>query len=186
MPGLNPLVQRALESRFNNAMPTPSLQEASTPKPMDFGTGAFGNLGASATSAAGGTGQGLVVGDAQLDAILRTIRQRESRGDYTARNPFSSASGAYQFIDGTWGNYGGYRHAWQAPREVQDRKALEDIRRFLAISKGDVRAVPGMWYNPAIYRSGNWNRRPNGAGNPLTVAAYIAKWMEDYRRFGGR
>ncbi|MEX2043317.1 MAG: transglycosylase family protein [Patescibacteria group bacterium] len=54
---------------------------------------------------------------------LDTIKQRESGGDYRAQNPNSSASGAYQVIDGTWGGYGGYKRAGDAPASVQDKFA---------------------------------------------------------------
>jgi transglycosylase-like protein len=54
---------------------------------------------------------------------LDTIKQRESGGDYRAQNPSSSASGAYQVLDGTWGGYGGYQRAGDAPANVQDKFA---------------------------------------------------------------
>lgn len=56
---------------------------------------------------------------------LDTIKARESGGDYRAQNPVSSASGAYQVLDGTWGGYGGYSRAGDAPPEVQDKFAQE-------------------------------------------------------------
>ena len=54
-----------------------------------------------------------------------SVMQRESGGDIRAENPSSSASGKWQFIDGTWNNYGGYAHASDAPESVQDAKARE-------------------------------------------------------------
>ncbi len=45
--------------------------------------------------------------------------------DYTAQSSFSTASGAYQFINGTWGNYRGYPTAKSAPRDVQDARFAE-------------------------------------------------------------
>lgn len=47
----------------------------------------------------------------------------ESRGNYRAENLTSTASGAYQIIDGTWNGFGGYNHAASAPKNVQDLKA---------------------------------------------------------------
>lgn len=59
-----------------------------------------------------------------LPAVLQRIRWCESRNDYRARNPRSSASGAFQVITSTWDGHGGYRRAYLAPRSVQDRQAL--------------------------------------------------------------
>lgn len=47
----------------------------------------------------------------------------ESKGSYTAENPYSTASGKYQIVDGTWGGHGGYSHASDAPPHIQDEKA---------------------------------------------------------------
>lgn len=57
-----------------------------------------------------------------LEAIRKCIAWRESRNRPTAKNKTSTASGLYQFIDGTWNNYKGYAHAWQAPASVQTEK----------------------------------------------------------------
>jgi muramidase (phage lysozyme) len=42
-----------------------------------------------------------------MTLILETIRTFESGGNYSAENPDTSASGAYQFLDTTWDGYGG-------------------------------------------------------------------------------
>lgn len=73
----------------------------------------------------------------QRHPFLTCVRRHESdRGayphinGYAAQNPYSSASGAYQFIDSTWRNvsakagHAGYSKASQAPWFVQDAVAL--------------------------------------------------------------
>lgn len=63
--------------------------------------------------------------EASLPTVLKTIRQCESKGDYQAQNAYSSASGAFQIVTGTWNGYGGYIEAKMAPKHVQDAKAIE-------------------------------------------------------------
>lgn len=60
-----------------------------------------------------------------LPPVLKDIRRCESRDNYLAQNKRSSASGAFQFIKGTWNNYEGYAEAKLAPKYIQDAKALE-------------------------------------------------------------
>ena len=54
-----------------------------------------------------------------------SVARCESGGRYDAENPNTSASGKWQIVDGSWGNYGGYHHASDAPPEVQDARAAE-------------------------------------------------------------
>ena len=53
------------------------------------------------------------------------VMQRESGGSLTARNPTSSAAGKWQFLSSSWGGYGGYASADQAPESVQDARAAQ-------------------------------------------------------------
>jgi len=70
------------------------------------------------------TGNGVLV-----PPVLLAIRWCESRDDYQAANPSSSARGAYQFLSGSWSAYGhadryGVSTADQASRAQQDEAAL--------------------------------------------------------------
>jgi hypothetical protein len=79
-----------------------------------------------------------------LPGILLAIRRCESGGRYDARNPVSSASGAYQFISSTWARWGDLRwpEAWLAPPEVQDAAAL---RLYQASGTIPWNASKGCW-----------------------------------------
>lgn len=74
--------------------------------------------------------------DISLHPVLVCIRRHESdrgpyphKNGYKATNPRSTASGAYQFLDGTWrsmsvrAGYPGYSRAMYAPPAVQDAVA---------------------------------------------------------------
>lgn len=124
-------------------------------------------------------------GTTDLGAVLVTIRTLESGGDYTARASGSSASGAYQFIDGTWARYGGYAQAWQAPPALQDAAATEHVTGILDAHDGDVAAVPVVWYLGHRPADGapEWDTVPGaGAGNRLTPRQYQQRWLAEYDR----
>ena len=78
--------------------------------------------------------------------VLETIRTLESGGNYQAKAAGSTASGAYQFLDSTWNNYGGYQRAADAPAAVQDAKAAEHVTGILDAHDQDVTTVPVTWY----------------------------------------
>ncbi len=153
------------------ALPIVGLVLALVAFPVVFATGDNPGIGC----AAGG----------DVAPILATIRTLESGGDYTARAAGSSASGAYQFIDSTWANYGGYAQAWQAPPAVQDAKAAENVRRILDANDGDVSAVPVVWYLGHLPSptSPTWDQVPvPSAGNVLTPRQYQQRWLAEYDR----
>jgi hypothetical protein len=120
---------------------------------------------------------------AELGAILATIRTLESGGDYTAESSSSTASGAYQFLDGTWGGYGGYARAKNAPPHVQDAAAIELATRILNANNGDVSTVPVSWYLGHVPVGAEWDTVPAAGGNTLTPREYQARWLEVYSKY---
>ena len=103
-------------------------------------------------------------------ATLASIAQRESGDNYSAQNPSSTASGAYQFINATWaaaaqatGVGTQYTSAAQAPAWMQDTNALWLLRTYgpdASISWGASApaggtSIPGASNQPLIDLSGD-------------------------------
>lgn len=131
-----------------------------------------------------GTAVGSNAQQGSNQSILETIRMKESGNDYSAQNPVSTASGAYQFIDGTWqaltSKYGigtEYSKAKYAPPEIQDAVADKYVSEILKQANGDISKVPVAWY------TGNVNGS-SSAASPAQVAAYQADWLRVYN--GGK
>lgn len=123
--------------------------------------------------------------DAQMNSILETIRTLESGGNYAAQSNGSTASGAYQFLDSTWSNFGGFARASEAPPSVQDSKAAEHVAEILAANAGDVASVPVVWYIGRVPPADSvvWDRVPAPqAGNRLTPREYQSRWMARYEQ----
>lgn len=92
-------------------------------------------------------------GPVGIDAFMQAIKNIESSGgNYGAINPESGAAGAYQFMDETWGYYGGYAKASDAPPELQDERARRDMQA-LYNKYGSWDDVAAAWYSG---ENGNW------------------------------
>lgn len=116
------------------------------------------------------------------DRILATIRQMESSNNYTAQNPTSSASGAYQFIDSTWqsltkkfGIGTEYRSAKDAPPAIQDQIAQRYLSEILQQANGDVSKVPLAWF------TGNVAGKSSAVSQDQ-VSSYQSKWLGIYNQ----
>lgn len=86
------------------ALPAPTVYVDSA---GDAAVGADGQAELERTEAARRVERGRpepVTGDAAIEAYMQRNRSAESGGDDAARNPNSSATGRYQFIDDTWLN----------------------------------------------------------------------------------
>jgi len=122
-------------------------------------------------------------GRLSLEQVLSTIRRLESgayEGNYTAQNPNSSASGAYQFLDGTWNNYKGYTHAKDAPKAIQDEYAEAGVRHILQNHNCKVEWVPAVWFaGEAGASDHDWHTYHPGGGDN-TIQDYVDIWMGYY------
>lgn len=133
----------------------------------------------------------------RLGVILDTIRTLESGGDYTARADRNgkrpnagSASGAYQYVNGTWRTWAKqadvdttvYPTADSAPPEIQDRVAGVNITAILEEHDGQIEAVPVIWYYPIAWGNDSiMDSVPSREfGNTFTVRQYQTKWMGIY------
>lgn len=103
---------------------------------------------------------------AGIDAFMAALRATESSNNYQAigaPTPWGTATGAYQYLDGTWNNYKGYARAADAPAAVQDEKARADML--------DYYSQFGSWDNV----SAAWYSGPNGNWQSQEVQDYIRK-----------
>lgn len=107
-----------------------------------------------------------------LDEFMAAIRTVESGSNYAHPPNSSGASGAYQFIDSTWGGYGGFKSAYLAPPEVQDARARELMQAYYD-QFGDWDHVAAAW----IGGPGTAAKGPGAWGGisdvNMTVASYV-------------
>lgn len=143
-------------------------------------------LGVLAVVVVGGV-MGATPASAADASVLGAIKACESGGSYTVVNPSSGASGAYQFLNSTWGTVpasAGYRTAASAPPAVQDLAAQqlfarEGTRPWVSsaacwqrggsvVSRSTTRAPqPNLAAAPAPV-AGNGHQSVAGNGDPST------------------
>lgn len=130
--------------------------------------------------------------DETIRAILETIKEKESSGNYTVQNPTpgQSASGAYGYTDGTWRamtkKYGigtEYKSAKEAPPEVQDMVAATNVREILLENDNDITKVPVVWYTGNA--QGKISQKALEVNKGLTPAEYQNDWMRRYNKMLG-
>lgn len=114
----------------------------------------------------------------QLESFLAGLRTVESGGRYSIGHNAAGASGSYQFLDSTWGGYGGYRSAYLAPPAVQDARARQLATAYFQRF--------GSWASVAQA----WLGGPGSVGknvtdsNGITSNQYVAKVLAS-ARLGG-
>jgi cell wall-associated NlpC family hydrolase len=144
----------------------------------DAGLPAAGALPGAATSAAGDPDP------AELAKFMWAKRQLESGQNYTITSKYSTASGAYQYIDSTWqapahraiwSRYGDFPRAYMAPPNVQDEVAKSDFvsawhtyHNWSQVAMSHY--VPAWTADPR-----KWDEVPGGGGNTLTLRQYANK-----------
>lgn len=117
-----------------------------------------------------------------MASILDQIKYNESRGVATARNPYSSAGGLYQFLDTTWGSvlrrmdpqqFGSMTNAQLAPLktdpryvDLQNRAAEFHLTRDIqpTLERAGVPNTPGTAYL-------GWFQGPAGAAKLYNAPA---------------
>ena len=134
--------------------------------------------------------EAMTVSEAEVDVVLATIRQLESSNNYRAQASGSSASGAYQYTNGTWNNYQGYARAKDAPAPVQDARARQDILMVIQRYGNRLLNIPQWWYYPVSLSDPTWlDRIPNPGANSLTIRQYCERWggiyTEKYHQMRG-
>lgn len=142
------------------------------------------SCGLAATTAANGS----------IDRFLQVLAFQESRGNPKAQSGSSTASGKYQYINGTWKSSAKtyyppaqqYARASDAPEEVQDAVAyLEYTKKFRDLNSDLAKLAISHYLPAAINNPALQNRVPAG-GNKLTPREYADKLIANVTNGTGK
>lgn len=111
-----------------------------------------------------------------LDQFLAALKAQESGGNYKEPPNSVGASGAYQFVPGTWGGYGGYAEAYLAPPAVQDARARQLASQYYA-RFGNWESVAKAWYAGSGFASKNQTATQKGGPSIATYASEVMARM---------
>jgi hypothetical protein len=123
-----------------------------------------------------------------VDKLMAAIRGHESNSNYTTSNKAgaSTASGAYQILDGTWKDwtkkYGigtEYKRALDAPKNIQDAVARNRIADYLKEANGDISKVFAGWYTGNI--KGKMSAKAIATNRGLTSDRYTNAALKKYK-----
>lgn len=124
-----------------------------------------------------------------IDAVLKTIRTVESGGRYGIGPNAGGASGAYQFIKGTWDSEAkaagrpDLTRVWPYQASAADQDLVARQYVSAALGSGGIETVGPFWYLGHIPRGGEWDVVPHPeAGNRSTPRQYQQAWMKQYGR----
>lgn len=127
-----------------------------------------------------------------LDRFLQVLAFRESGGNPLALNPIPTASGKYQYLDGTWQDRGRrlygpaqqYERAYLAPEEVQDAVTYIEYAVKFKDFNNDLFLLAVSHYQPiAVVDPTQLDIVP--AGNSLTPRQYGEKFLESLESQAG-
>jgi hypothetical protein len=123
-------------------------------------------------------------------SALAATRLIESGGNYTDNRELmvtaddDPPTGAYHYTRAEWAGYGGYNDAWQAPADVQDAHALDDITAIVTALGDKAAWIPVAWTAgidiARQIHDGQLSTGyiPHAGGTP--VAAYRTRWLQLY------
>lgn len=121
-----------------------------------------------------------------LDRFLKTLAFQESKGNVTATNSVSSASGKYQYLDRTWRGVTRvyppaqqYARAKDAPEEVQDTIAyFEYAQKAKSLGIDPFKLAVSHFLPAALLNESLLDKVPKG--NSLTPRQYAELFVKRY------